>query len=220
VVRQIRKSGRVRRGELGIAAQTLTPLLARGMGLPRDWGVIAGDVLPGGPADLSGVLPGDILLAVDGTVMENGRQFDVNIYRHEVGDVVTLRLLRGAEELEKRVPVIERRDDPQRFAAYVTREKNLIPALGILAVEVNKTVASLLPPLRFPNGVLVAARAAESPPGIDPLQPGDVIYTLNGARTNTLSSLRARADTFSPGDAVVLQVERGGALRYVALILD
>ena len=49
VFEQIRATGRVHRGEIGIAAQTITPLMARGLGLSQDWGVILADVAPAGP---------------------------------------------------------------------------------------------------------------------------------------------------------------------------
>ncbi len=50
VLDELRKTGRVRRGEIGIRAQTITHDLARGLGLIRDWGVVLSDVYPGGPA--------------------------------------------------------------------------------------------------------------------------------------------------------------------------
>ena len=67
-------------------AQTLTPLLAAGLGLPRDHGVVLADVTPGGPAALAGLRPGDVVLALDGKPMENGRQLQVGLYRRAVGD--------------------------------------------------------------------------------------------------------------------------------------
>src|SRR6185503_10080895 len=51
VVEQIRKDGHVHRGQIGIRAQSITPSLAAGLGLKRDWGVFLGDVDPEGPAD-------------------------------------------------------------------------------------------------------------------------------------------------------------------------
>jgi serine protease Do len=84
---QIRQVGRVRRGEIGVRAQTITPILARGVALPRERGVVLADVIPGSPADVAGLRAGDIVLSLDGKPMDNGRQLQVNFYRHVVGDV-------------------------------------------------------------------------------------------------------------------------------------
>src|SRR5262245_39036308 len=81
VFEQIRKTGRVRRGEIGVRAQTVTPTLAAGLGLKRDQGVVLADVAPGSPADKSGLSVGDLVLSLDGKPMENGRQFHVNHHR-------------------------------------------------------------------------------------------------------------------------------------------
>ena len=61
VFEQIRKYGRVRRGEIRVHAQTITPELADGLGLPRDWGVVLADVQPGGPGDIGGLKLGGTL---------------------------------------------------------------------------------------------------------------------------------------------------------------
>ena len=54
IFEQVRKYGRVRRGEIGVRAQTITPSLAEGLQLPRNWGVVLGDVNPDGPAAKAG----------------------------------------------------------------------------------------------------------------------------------------------------------------------
>ncbi|MFV1987481.1 MAG: S1C family serine protease, partial [Gemmatimonadota bacterium] len=87
---QIRDEGRVRRGAIGVRAQTITPRLAGGLGLPRPWGVIISDVTPGAPGAAAGLRIGDVVLRLDGKLMENGRQFDVNLYRYTPGSRVTL----------------------------------------------------------------------------------------------------------------------------------
>ena len=92
---QIRKTGRVRRGEIGVITQTITPLIAEGLGLSQDWGVVDSDVDPNGPGGRAGLQAGDIVLALDGKPMENGRQFQVNFYTRGVGAPVTLEILRG-----------------------------------------------------------------------------------------------------------------------------
>ena len=58
VYEQIRRSGRVRRGAIGVRAQTITPPLAAGLGLVFDRGVVLSDVLPSGPAAAAGLRPG------------------------------------------------------------------------------------------------------------------------------------------------------------------
>src|SRR5581483_9552744 len=157
---QIRKDGHVHRGQVGIRAQSLTPALAQGLGLARDNGVLVSDVTPDGPADEAGVKIGDIILAMDGKPMENARQFEVNVYRHSVGQEIKLTVLRDAQQLDLEVSVEERDDDPQRFADLVDPEKNQIKRLGILGIEVNEKLAALLPDLRKHYGIVVAARIA------------------------------------------------------------
>ena len=101
VYSQIRKSGWVRRGEIGVVAQTITPVLASGLQLAQDWGVILADVIPGGTAAIAGLQPNDIILTVNGKVMENARQFEVNLYQYSIGQVVTLEILRGTQKITK-----------------------------------------------------------------------------------------------------------------------
>jgi len=220
VYRQIRNIGYVRRGTIGVHAQTITPVLAAGIGLPREWGVVLGDVYPGSPAEQAGLHVGDIVIALDGKSMENGRQLDVNLYGTPIGERVTLRVLRGQEMLEVPVMVLEREDDANRFFAMVSPEKNLIPRLGILAVDLTPEVSSLLPNLRIRSGVAVAVRSPDAAYGQLELLPGDVIHAVNGEPVTGLEQLRRLIGRLQVGAPVVLQVERRGQLRFMAFELE
>ena len=218
VAEQIVRSGRVRRGWISARAQTVTPVLAQGLSLPQDDGVILADVLPDGPAAKAGLRIGDIVLTLDQRAMQNARQFEVNLYRKAVGDTVALGIRRDGATLTVSVPVVERSSDPDRFAGLVTPEQNLIPRLGILGIEIDASVQKLLPSLRGEDGVVVASRAALAPP--DGPEPGDVIYALNGVSVRGLAELRSAVDKVAKGNAVVLQVERSGQLRFLAFEID
>ncbi len=212
---QIRTSGRVHRGIIGVETQTITPALATGLRLMQDWGVIVADVHPRSPAARAGLSTGDVVAALDGKPMENARQFDVNVYGR-VGEVITLDVRRGIERVSIRVPVVERGDNPTRVADLVARDRNLVPDLGVLALEVDDTIADMLPWLRRRSGIAIAARAAGSPIVETGLQSGDVIYEVNGQSVRTLAELSAMLDTLDQSDPVVLQIDRRGRLRYLA----
>ena len=215
VLNQIRKHGRVRRGVIGVKAQTITPTLAAALSLSQDWGVILSDVLPGSPAERVGLRAGDIALSLDGKTMENGRQFDINVYRRDLGDSATVEVRRGDKRFFSRVPVVERQDDPGRFADRVTGDKNLVARLGVLAVSVDGTLAPMMPWLREPRGVVVAAWAADAPYVESGLQPGDVILSVNGVDVATLEALNAAVAALAPGQPAALHVDRYGRRLYV-----
>jgi S1-C subfamily serine protease len=218
VADQIVRHGRVRRGWISARAQTLTPTLARGLGLPQDYGVILSDVVPGGPAARAGLRIGDIVLTLDRRPMENARQLEVNLYRKAVGEVVTLEVRRGSATFSALVTIQERLEDPDRFAGLVTPERNLIPRLGVLGIEIDGDLKKLLPALRGEAGVVVASRASLAPP--DGPEPGDVIYAVNGVSVRGLAELRDAFDELRKGDPVVVQVERNGQLRFLAFEID
>lgn len=214
---QIRTVGRVRRGVVGARAQTVTPPLAAGLSLVHDRGVVISDVVPNGPAEAAGLRPGDVVLSLDGKAMENARQFDVNLYRRAPGETVTLGVRRGGEAIEIAVAVVERPEDPERFASLVTPERNLVPRLGILGLELDEELRRSLGPLRGREGVVVAARSGGGAGAEDGLRAGDVVYAVNGVSVRGLAELRSAAARPAAGEPLVLHVERSGRLSYVVV---
>lgn len=220
VFTQIRSTGRVARGEIGVYAQTVTAALAEGLGLSQEWGVVLGDVLPGKPADMTGLKVGDLILALNGKIMENGRQFDVNLYGQGIGNLVSLEVLRGSQKLTFRVRVIEREDDFGHLLEMVTPENSLVPKLGILGLDIDGQIAKILFPPRKLGGVLIAARSPGSPYWQAEFLPGDVIYAINGKEITSLASLRTRLAELQTGDPVVVQVQRQETLRFIAFEIE
>jgi len=220
VFSQIRKYGRVRRGEIGVSSQTITPVMAEALGLSFDAGVILADVDAAGPAGKAGLAPGDVVLTLDGKPMENGRQFRINIYTRGVGEQVALEVRRGARTLTVRVPVIERENDTSQLEALIGSQK-AIRDLGIIALDLTPAIAQVLPAVRRDKGAVVARVTPETPYSQQGrLQPGDVIYALNGKAINTVEELRTAMTALKPSAPGVLLVERESTLMYLAFRVD
>ena len=220
VFAQIRKTGRVRRGDIGVHTQTITPLLAEALGVSSDAGVVLSDVTPGGPAARAGLQPGDLVLALDGKRMENGRQLRINLYARGVSDTVVIDVQRGDRKLSLKVPVGERDSDVGRLKDLVAQQVP-IRALGVLGLNLTPQIAELLPNLRRQKGVVVASVTQLVPYSQQGrLQPGDVIYSLNGKVIETTADLNTATSTFKPGTAAVLQLERSGTLMYLAFRVE
>lgn len=217
---QLRKEGHVHRGRIGISVQTITPAIAEGLRLSQDWGVLISDVLPGGPADQAGVKIGDIVLSLNRHDMRNARELEGYIFRSPMREKLTLGVLRDSHELKIDVPVIDTVDDPQRFADMVTPENNLVSKLGILVIAIDKNLAAMLPELRNSYGLVVAAGSTSDLESGAQLQPGDVIYSVNGTPMSSVEAFRKALDDFKPGAAAVLQVERQGHLTYVPIEIE
>jgi len=215
VYRRIRAEGRVRRGMIGTAAQTVTPQLAAGLGLPVQRGVILADVFPGGPAAKAGLRVGDLIETLDGKPMENARQFEVNLYLKDIGSTVTVGSVRDGQRSTTRITVVERPDPAMMFAELPDLKRSLIPELGVVAVSLNEEMIDALPPLRGATGVLVVAESRDATSGESPLRSGDIIYALNTRRLASVDDIRALIAAIDPGAPLVFQVQRQNRLRYL-----
>jgi serine protease Do len=221
VYEQIRQNGFVRRGDIGVRAQTITPVLAAGLNLPLDHGAILADVFTGSPAAIAGLTRGDVILAIDGKPIENGRQLYVTLYRCLAGEVVTLEVLRDGQA--RRVPVVtaERHDPLTGLSQPIDPRRNLVSRLDMLGVNVDAGVFQRLPWLRVRFGVLVVSnvpRALDSRQ--DELVPGDVVFALNRTPVTGLDDLRAALDALKPGQSGVLHVERRGERMYLEFTVE
>jgi serine protease Do len=217
--RQLRQFGHLHKTEIGIGVQTITPSLAAALKLPRAYGVIISDVKSNTPAIAAGLQIGDILLSVDGRTAENLPFVGLQFLSRETGDKVHLEILRGTQRLGFDVKAMETPHDMDQIAALADPEKSLVPALGILGVEIDAKVAAMAPDLRDPFGILVAARAAGASIEV-PLNTGDVIRTLNGEPMTTLDRLRGALKALPAGASVALQIQRDERLMYVAFTMD
>lgn len=220
VFHQLTKYGELRRQEVGMSVQTITHTMAASLGLPRDFGVIVSDVWPGGPAEAGGLKIGDILLSIDGESADNVPTVNYQFRLRDTPDPVTMVVLRGNDERTLTMKPVEQKNDLDAIAdKNADPNRNLIPALGIFGLEIDANIAAQAKGLRDLWGIIVIARTAGAR-GDVPLQPRDVIRSLNNQPTVSLRGVRDMLAALKPGTPVTLQIQRDGRLMYVSFTLD
>ena len=224
VYRSLRKYGHVHHVEIGAAAQEISQTLAEGLGLPRSWGVIVDDVVPGGPAESAGLKVQDIVLTADDRPIETMSALTAATYLHNPDRLMKLEILRGTgANVEKKilyVPAVEKHDQMDLLMDATDPEKSLVPRLGVLAIDITDQLRSAVGTPRIPGGVVVVGRAADLIVSESGLQTGDIIHSLNTKAIDSMETLRSVVHDLKSGASVVLQIERDGGLQYLAFEME
>jgi serine protease Do len=218
VFRQFRQHGQLRRQEVGVSLQTITPGMAASLGLGRDYGVIVSDVWPGGPAEKAGMKIGDILVEMDGQAADNLPTVNYNFRLRDSPEPVKLVVQRGAARFALSVQAVQESDDLDSLSSSVDPGQNAVQELGIMGVEIDARIAKMARGLRDPAGIIVVARIAGTM-GEVPLQARDVIRSVNAKPVTTLQGLREAMRAIPPGSAVTLQIQREGRLMFLSFTL-
>jgi len=220
VFHQLTKYGQLRKQEVGMSTQTITHTMTASLKLPREFGVIVSDVWPGGPAEAAGMKIGDILVSIDDQPADNVPTVNYMFRIRDSPDPVKIVVLREGVERTLTVKAIEEKSDLDAIAdRNADPEANLVPELGIMGLELDANIAAQAKGLRDLWGVIVLARAAGAG-GEVPLQPRDIIRSLNNQPTVSLRGLRDMLKALKPGAPVTLQIQRDGRLTYVSFTLQ
>ena len=99
--------------------------------------------------------------------------------------------------------------------AIANNDSRLVSKLGVLVLDVDEKVTSLLPPLRRLSGVLVAGVLADAAGKTDALYSADVIYAVNDKKVSNRAELEATLQSIERGESIALQIERTGQLQFV-----
>jgi serine protease Do len=216
----LRKYGFLRRAAIQALPQSITPALAKGLGLAEDTGVIITDVTPGGAADSAGLREGDVVLAIDDQPVDSVPTYYNALYIHDIDQVLKMSVLRGNQPKTISIAVVVHHKDIQQLAELVDLKTSIVPRLGFAGLELNDKTKDMMPGLRSAAGVVVAVLVPDSRDIDTGLRVGDVIYALNRESIDSLEKLRKAALALHDGDSVVLQIERDGRLQYIAFELD
>jgi len=210
---KIKEHGYLPRGDIGVNAQTITPEIQQGLGLSQDWGVILSDVLLGSSALEAGLFPGVVIVSIDDKLMENARQFNVNIYAKEIGSLVTLEVIKDGQLDKVKVRIDERRSAPTLFGEG---KREQIAEFGIFVSNIDGENKSAEKYKRGKGGVLVQAKMKYTNQSIPEIHTKDIIYSVNDDHIFNVDDLRKAVSKLTLDTPVVLHIERNRKLSFVA----
>jgi serine protease Do len=216
----LRKFGHVHRVAIGAIAQNITPTLAAGLGLARSWGAIISDINDGGGAEAAGLKVEDIVLAMDGRRILGLPDFMAALYLHPADQVLKIDVLRGASRLSFNVPVTVYHEKIEEFADIPDLKRIVIRKLNIFVSDLDEKVKPLVNSNRGESGVVVVAQGGGSNAVDTGLETGDIIRAINRTPLQSTAQFRTIDRMLKSGDPVVLQVERGGKLQYLAFEIE
>jgi len=195
---QILEHGEVKRGQLGVVIQDLTPDLAEAFNLKSKQGVVVSEVQNDSPAAKAGIKQGDVITEFAGKPIKSAGQLRNAVGLHRVGDKVKLVVIRDGEE------------------------KTLTAKIG---ASEDKTLASssvhkfldgaTLSDSKDPAGVVIQGLQPGSPAQVAGLRQGDVITSVNRQQVSGLSDLKKAVSKSK--DQLLLRIQRDNAALYMVL---
>jgi serine protease Do len=217
VVDQLRDSGKVTRGYLGVRFQTLTADLAKSFGLDSDKGALIATVDKDTPADLAGLKAGDVILEYDGKAINEGNELPRYVAATPIDKKVKLVIFRDGKKQELFLIVGRLKDGAPDSPQGGSNESERI---GITVEELKKETADRLG-IRDTKGLVITEVKQGSSAEEAGVSTGSIIIEINGQRPETLSAFSAVTSKFKKGDVVRLLLRRpDGSVHYVAVKVE
>ncbi len=213
---QLRASGRVIRGRIGVTIAPVTKEVAESIGLGRAAGALVQGVEAGGPADKAGIEAGDIITRVDGKAVERSGDLPRIVGAAKPGSRTQLQVFRRGATRDIAVTVVEFEPERPRRAAQGNAEPQQPAqpktAIGLAVSDLNdaqKRELKLRGGVRVETAEGAAARAG--------LREGDVIVTLDNTEVNDAKQFNALVAKVDKTKPVSVLVRRGDSTNYLVI---
>ena len=210
VVEQLKTTGKVARGWLGVLIQEVTPELAQSFGLDRPRGALVGQVLDNGPAQKAGVKAGDIIVAFNEQPVRFSSELPLMVGRTRPGVSTPLTVVREGKEQTLAVQIEELPEDTKLQQAIAVP-----PARNRLGLTVTE-----LPPDRRGEGAgVLVGEVAEGPAERAGIRSGDIIARVNNADVTDVSQFEALVKELPTGRPIPVLIRRDRGALFLALTI-
>jgi serine protease Do len=215
VADQLKKTGRVTRGRMGVQISEVTRDVAESLGLGKARGAEVSMVEPGGPAEKAGIQVGDIILKFNGSPIERSPDLPRLVGATPVGSRATVTIWRRGAQQDVPVNIVQLEDDRQEGSTPAPRKPKADAAPNALGLHVSDLSAAQKRELRISSGVLVdVAQGAAALAGV---RTGDLILQLNNVPITSAAQFGALAAKLDPKKSVALLVRRGDVAQYLVI---
>jgi serine protease Do len=208
------KTGRVTRGWLGVNVQEVTASLARSLNLKGTRGALVTELVKGGPADRSGVKPGDLVTALDGYPVENANDFRNRVATSRIGRKMEIAILRKGERVAVNAVVASYKALPAA-AGMEARSRLGLEVKEISALDARRKR------LESREGVMVSRVDPSGPAERAGLEPGDILYQINNNAVRSVKDYHRILEQVQAEEEILVLVRdlRTGQVGYLTLIL-
>lgn len=226
VVAQLKATGHVTRGYLGVNIQSVTPEIAASLGIKDTKGALVATVVPGGPASKAGFEQGDIITAIDGQAVDDSTDLTRRVASVPAGQSATFAVLRGGKPLTLKASIGTRPDE--KVASNDSNDNNLTPSSASAA---GLGLSSLTPETKrafnvsdsVSSGAIITKVDPDSDAADKGLQPGDVVLRIGTRPVKSPADFQAGVAEAKKGgrNSVLLLVQRGqGGTAFVAIDVE
>ena len=216
-VRQLRESGRVSRGLLGVVVGAVTRELAEAMNLDRPIGALVNDISSGGSAERAGIEPGDVILAFNGDSVDTWNDLPPLVGSNPPGTEATVLVSRNGKEKAFEVVLDALPSDDTDALASANGRNNSSNSLGLAVEPVDRDRRR---ELGDPDGGVLVRDVESDAAWRAGLRPGDVILAINNRAVSDIDDFESMAEALPAGRSVALRVWRNGTSSFIAYRLQ
>jgi serine protease Do len=214
VSEQLKTTGRVTRGRIGVQIGEVTKDVAESLGLPKANGALVQRVESGGPADKGGIEAGDIITKFNGAAIEKSSDLPRLVGNTKPGAKSTVTVWRKGAARDLNLTIAEMEPD-NKVAKREEKKAKPEQAVNTLGLVVNDLTDAQKKELKVEGGAVV--ETAEGAAARAGLRPGDLILRINNTDVKDGKQFNAVVAKLEPKKTVLLLVRRGEASQFVTV---